>query len=363
MNQLNETYIPNYVLLAESGELAQRVAALDAMLASCDICPLDCHVNRIEGEIARCYSKYLPIVSSYCPHFGEEPALTGTNGVGNIFFGNCNLRCSYCQNFQISQRWKEEIKNEVSFERLADIMLELQDERGCHAIGLVSPTHFVPQIIRSLEIAARRGLRLPVIYNTNCYDSLDVLRLLDGVIDIYLPDFKYSDDETGLAYSKVEGYFTHASAALKEMHRQTGDALLYGADDLVKRGLIIRHLILPNDVAGTEKTLAFIASELSSRVTLSIMSQYYPTNQIDESHAEKSENIMLLNRHIRASEYDRALRLLEKYGFENGWAQEFEAEQYYRPDFADRAEPFRDRKDFTVGTSEEVAAVESITAE
>jgi putative pyruvate formate lyase activating enzyme len=341
-------YIPSYVALAKSGEFARRVEALDQMLLSCNICPLDCKVNRIEGEIARCYSRYLPVVSSYCPHFGEEPALVGTHGVGNIFFGNCNLRCSYCQNFQISQRWKEEIKNEVSFERLADIMLELQNVHHCHAIGFVSPTHFVPQIVRSLEIAAQRGLRIPLIYNTNCYDSVEVLRLLDGVVDIYLPDFKYSDDEAGLTYSKVEGYFTHAAAALKEMHRQTGDELIYGNDGLVKRGLIIRHLILPNDVAGSEKTFSFIARELSTRVTLSVMSQYYPTNSISDGNAEKFEEVMLLNRHIRAGEYDRALRLMDKFGFEKGWVQEFEAENYYRPDFTDRTEPFKDRKDFAL---------------
>ncbi len=342
----DETYTPGYVRLALSGELDARVERLEAMLVSCDICPLDCHVNRLEGEIARCYSRHLPVVSSYCPHFGEEPALTGVHGVGNIFFGNCNLRCSYCQNFQISQHWKEEIKNEVSFERLAEIMLELQNTHGCHAIGFVSPTHFAPQIVRSLAIAARRGLRIPVIYNTNCYDALSVLQLLDGVIDIYLPDFKYSDDETGLTYSKVEGYFTYARLALKEMFRQTGDELVYGADGLVKRGLIIRHLILPNDIAGTEKTFDFIARELSVRTTLSIMAQYYPTNQISDARAMKDDAVMLLNRRIRESERERTLRMLDTYGFENGWVQELEAQHYYVPDFTNRDEPFKDRKDF-----------------
>ncbi|MCL5034469.1 MAG: radical SAM protein, partial [Bacteroidetes bacterium] len=180
-------FTPSYIELFESGELKRRAEILDEMLASCDICPLDCRVNRREGEIARCYSRYLPIVSSYCPHFGEEPPLIGTKGAGNIFFGNCNLRCVYCQNFQISQNYKAELKNEVTFKRLAEIMLELQD-KGCHNIGLVSPTHFVPQIVKALCIAAEKGLRLPLIYNTNAYDSVDVLRFLDGVVDIYLPD-------------------------------------------------------------------------------------------------------------------------------------------------------------------------------
>jgi putative pyruvate formate lyase activating enzyme len=171
------------------------------MLAACNICPHDCGNNRLNDEIARCYSGYLPVVSSYTPHFGEEPLLVGTHGVGNVFFGNCNLRCVYCQNHMISQNWREEKKNEVSFYRLAEMMIELQT-KGCHGIGLVSPTHFVPQIVRSLEIAVEMGLHLPLIYNTNAYDSVEVLRLLDGIIDIYLPDLKYSEEEmaTGIQW-------------------------------------------------------------------------------------------------------------------------------------------------------------------
>jgi len=338
--------IPRYVELSRSGELARRATLLEAMLESCDICPLDCHINRLKGEIARCYSAALPIVSSYCPHFGEEPALTGTRGVGNIFFGNCNLRCVYCQNFQISQNHRAEIANEVSVERLAEIMLELQNVNHVHAIGLVSPTHFVPQIVRALDIAAKNGLVLPLIYNTNTYDALPVLKLLDGVIDIYLPDFKYADDEAGELFSKVDRYFFHASAALQEMHRQVGDALCFDGDGLVTKGLIIRHLILPNDLAQSRKIFDFIARTLGTQITLSIMSQYYPTNKITDAMAEKSEHIMLLNRNIRGSEYAAVMKLLDEFGFENGWAQEFEAENYYRPDFSDRAEPFKDRKDF-----------------
>ena len=339
-------FIPSYLALSRSGELARRADALERMLASCDICPLDCHVDRLAGEIARCYSAAKPIVSSYCPHFGEEPALTGTHGVGNIFFGNCNLRCVYCQNYQISQNHRAEIANEVTVERLADMMLELQDAHHCHAIGLVSPTHFVPQIVRALDHAARRGLHLPLIYNTNAYDALHVLQLLDGVVDIYLPDFKYASDEAGMTFSKVEGYFTHASRALCEMHRQVGSTLVRGDDGLVKRGLIIRHLILPNDIAGSRETLAFIARDLGTDVTLSVMAQYYPTNRVTDENAARAESLMLLNRGIRPGEYHAVLALLEEFGFENGWVQEFDAEGYYRPDFSDRTEPFKDRRDF-----------------
>jgi len=258
--------------------------------------------------------------------------LGGSRGVGNIFLGNCNLRCVYCQNFQISQNWKEERKNEVSFERMAEMMLELQ-AKGVEAIGFVSPTHFVPQIVRALAIAIPRGLELPLIYNTNAYDSVDVLRLLDGIFDIYLPDLKYSEDDFGYRYSKVKSYTEISRAAAKEMHRQVGSEIVYGEDGLVKRGLIIRHLVLPNDIASSEETLRWIAAALDNRVMLSVMSQYYPTH--------KALTTELLDRRIRESEYEKVMRLLDKYGFENGWAQEFESHDYYRPDFSDRVEPFK----------------------
>lgn len=325
-------FVPSYLALHHSGELHRRVEKLEAMLASCTICPHDCGNNRLTDEIARCYSGYLPIVSSYTPHFGEEPALVGTHGVGNIFFGNCNLRCIYCQNYLISQNWKVEKQNEVSFERLAEMMLELQ-ERGCHAIGFVSPTHFVPQIVRSLEIAASRGLHLPLIYNTNAYDSVEVLKLLDGIIDIYLPDLKYMEDAMGYEYSKVKEYPRHAGTAIKEMHRQVGSHLVMGEDGLVKRGLIIRHLVLPNDIAGSKEALRWVAQELGASTTMSVMAQYFPTH--------KAASTPLVDRKIRQSEYDRVLSALDALGMEQGWAQEFEASEYYRPEFEDRDRPFK----------------------
>jgi len=330
------TQRPSYLRLFESGVLEERARALEAMLAACTICPHNCGNNRLNDEIARCYSGYLPIVSSYTPHFGEEPALVGTHGVGNIFFGNCNLRCVYCQNYRISQNWKEEKKNEVTFERLAEIMLELQD-RGCHEIGLVSPTHVVPQIVRSLVIAAGKGLSIPIIYNTNAYDSVDVLRLLDGIIDIYLPDLKYSDDDMGYRYSKVKEYSIHAKAAIAEMHRQVGSELVIGADGLVTRGLIIRHLVLPNDIAGSKETLRWVRGSLGERTTLSVMAQYYPTH--------KALTTELLDRSIREREYENVLAYLDLLGLECGWAQEYEASIYYKPDFDDRAQPFKGKAD------------------
>jgi putative pyruvate formate lyase activating enzyme len=329
------SFVPSYIALHRSGELRRRAALLEAMLASCTICPHECGNNRLKDELARCYSGLLPVVSAYTSHFGEEPGLVGTGGVGNIFFGNCNLRCVYCQNYLISQNYREERKNEVSIERLAEMMLELQ-ERGCHEIGFVSPTHFVPQIVAAVCIAADRGLTLPLIYNTNAYDALEVLRLLDGVIDIYLPDLKYADDEMGYRYSKVKEYARHARAALVEMHRQVGSELRI-ENGLVRRGLIIRHLVLPNDIAGSRESLGWISDTLGKETTLSVMAQYFPTH--------RALTTPLLDRKIRESEYEKVLTLLDRFGMESGWTQEFEASEYYRPEFEDRSRPFKGEAD------------------
>ena len=267
--------------------------------------------------------------------------MSGTHGAGNIFFGNCNLRCVYCQNYQISQTWKEQKKNEVTHERLAEMMLELQD-RGCHNIGFVSPTHFAPQMARAILIAAEKGLRLPIVYNTNAYDSVEVLRLLDGIVDIYLPDLKYADSDAGFQYSKVRDYTEHARAAIKEMHRQMGDELVFDEDGLLKRGLMIRLLVLPNDIAGIEENLRWIRDELSPKTAISLMAQYYATNK-----AATDERYILLSRRISEGEWFEAVSLLEELGMEEGFMQEYEsASHYYRPDFTDAEKPFKDIRDF-----------------
>ncbi|MGH9899579.1 MAG: radical SAM protein, partial [Pyrinomonadaceae bacterium] len=285
----------------------------------------------------------LPIVSSYTPHFGEEPALTGTRGAGNIFFGNCNLRCVYCQNYQISQTHKEQRKNEISHERLAEMMIELQ-ARGCHNINFVSPTHFAPQMARAILIAAEMGLQLPIVYNTNAYDSVEVLRLLDSIVDIYLPDLKYSDSGAGQLYSKVRDYGSFARKAIAEMYRQTGDRLIFDTHGLLKRGLLIRLLVLPNDLAEVRESLEWIRSELGPGVAISLMAQYYATNR-----AATDPLYILLSRRISESEWWRAVEALEEAGFTEGWVQEFDgAAHYYRPDFTDRATPFKDIRDFEV---------------
>ena len=334
-------YRPNYLALYESSELAERVQALEKLLLSCTVCPLDCGNNRMENQLARCFSGRLPIVSSYTPHFGEEPALVGKHGAGNVFFGNCNLRCVYCQNYQISQAHKEQIKNEVTHERLASMMLELQS-RGCHNINFVSPTHFAPQLARAVLIAAEQGLSVPIVYNTNAYDSVEVLRLLEGVVDVYLPDLKYSDSSEGYTYSKVPNYTEHSRAALREMFRQTGDELVFAADGTLARGLVVRLLVLPNDIAGVRESLEWIRDELSPRVAVSLMAQYYATNK-----AATDERYTLLSRRVSESEWWRAVSLLGELGMEEGWMQEYDgASHYYRPDFTDAEEPFKDIRDF-----------------
>ena len=333
---------PSYVSLLVTGELLRRVEGLEALLERCTVCPRDCLNNRLENEIAACYSGRLPVVSSYTPHFGEEPPLVGTNGAGNIFFGNCNLRCVYCQNYQISQTHKEQLKNEVTHERLAEMMLELQF-RGCHNINFVSPTHFAPQMARAILIAAQNGLRLPIVYNTNAYDSVEALQLLDGVVDVYLPDLKYAEDEAGYRYSKVKGYKEYSRLAIAEMYRQMGDQLVVDDDGLLKRGLLIRLLVLPNDIASVRESLEWIRDALSPRVAVSMMAQFYPTNQ-----AGTNARNVLLSRRITESEWLRALSALDELGMDEGWMQEFDgAAYYYRPDFSNRETPFKDIRDFS----------------
>ena len=332
---------PLYLKMLATGELEQRVAALEALLASCTVCPKDCGNNRLNDDIAACYSGRLPIVSSYTAHFGEEPALAGTHGAGNIFFGNCNLRCVYCQNYQISQTHKEQRKNEITHERLAEMMLELQ-ARGCHNINFVSPTHFAPQMARGILLAAQQGLRLPIVYNTNAYDSVAVLKLLEGIVSVYLPDLKYAENETGFLYSKVRGYADVARAALTEMYRQTGDELVYDDNGLLQRGLVIRLLVLPNDLAGIRESLTWIRNELNPRTAISLMAQYYPTHQ-----AAANPRYTLLSRRINEREWWRAIEALEELGLEEGWMQEYDgAAHYYRPDFTNPATPFKDVRDF-----------------
>jgi putative pyruvate formate lyase activating enzyme len=341
MHLEKENLQPKFTKLLATGELKKRVEQLENLLESCTVCPKDCGNNRLRDEIAACYSGRLPIVSSYTAHFGEEPVLSGARGAGNIFFGNCNLRCVYCQNHQISQTWKTQKKNETTHERLAEMMLELQ-AKGCHNIAFVSPTHFAPQMARAILIAAENGLKLPIVYNTNAYDSVEVLKLLDGIVDVYLPDLKYAENSVGFEFSKIRDYTTFARLAIKEMFRQTGENLIFDENNLLQKGLLIRLLVLPNDLAGIEENLRWIKEELSPKVAVSLMSQYYATNK-----AATDARYILLSRRISEREWFNAVSLLEDLEMEEGFMQEYEsASHYYRPDFTDAEKPFKDIRDF-----------------
>ena len=327
----SKTVGPGYIDLYHYGELKRRAERLEARLASCDICPRECRGNRLEGELGFCHSAYLPIVSAVCAHHGEEPVISGSKGSGTIFFGNCNMRCVYCQNYQISQDWEKQKSKEVDFHTLAENMLYLQDELGCHNINLVSPSHFVPQLVRAVLEAVPMGLKIPLVYNTNSFDSVKTLKELDGIISIYLPDLRYASDTWAEKFSQAPGYVAQAREAIKEMYRQVG-GLVVDESGLARQGLIVRHLILPNGLAGSEDSLAWLSGELSPTVTVSIMSQYSPLY--------RAQRIPLLSRTISVSEHAAVLKSLDELGLENGWVQEMGASENYLPDFEREGHPF-----------------------
>jgi len=279
-------------------ELADRIKAAKDLLHNCHVCPRHCGINRLVGETGKCRTGKNAIISSYGPHFGEESPLVGQHGSGTIFFTNCNLQCLFCQNYSISQLGNG---SEVSKEELAGIMLSLQ-KMGCHNINLVSPTHVVPQILEALELAINLGLHLPLVYNSGGYDRTEVLSILDGIIDIYMPDMKYSDDATAKDLSGIEDYTSYNKSAVKEMHRQVGDLQLDRAN-IATRGLLIRHLVLPHELAGTKETVEYISRGISPHSYVNIMDQYRPCYQAHKrkqlsrtiSHQEFSEAIELAN--------------------------------------------------------------------
>ncbi len=294
---------PAYLWLYESGELQNRVERAVTMLASCQVCPRDCKVNRLENKTAACHTGRYAMVSSYFPHFGEEDCLRGRNGSGTIFFSMCNLRCVFCQNYDISQAGQG---HEVRPEDLAAMMLELQGH-GCHNINFVTPEHVVPEILEALPIAIERGLRLPIVYNTSAYDSLDSLHLMDGVVDIYMPDFKLWDSKLSLLYVKAKDYGEAARRAIKEMHRQVGDLVL-DEHGMAQRGLMIRHLVMPGGIASTREIMRFIAQEISSHTYVNVMAQYYAAGKVGpEKYAE-------INRQITRQEYQEAVRIAREEG-------------------------------------------------
>ena len=319
-----------YIALYESGELKNRAAELNRRLHTCDICPRACQVNRVESNQGFCRSGRLISISSYCAHHGEEPVLSGIKGSGTIFFRHCNLKCIYCQNHQISQP-DEPSTYYVDSKGLARMMLSLQDDLHCHNINLVSPSHYVPQIVEAIHDAVPMGLQVPIIYNTNGYDAVDTLKMLDGIIDIYLPDIKYASNRLAAKFSQGKSYVRYNRLAIQEMFRQVGN-LATDADGMAQKGLIVRHLILPNNIAGSTDCLKWLATTVSRDTTISVMAQYYP--------CYLAEREPLLSRKITSKEYHEVTALLEKLNLENGWFQEMDSSEFYLPDFKREGHPF-----------------------
>ena len=299
----------DYIDLFQSGELRKRVRAAYARLRRCDLCPHQCRVDRISGATGFCRAGLKPKIASASLHRGEEPPISGTRGSGTIFFSWCTLRCRFCQNFPISQLGNGE---ELSIRELADKMLKLQ-RLGAHNINLVTPGHYLPQILAALWLAVPRGFRLPLVWNSNGYETLPALALLEGIVDIYLPDMKYSDEEPAVRFSSAPGYRDINRAAVREMFRQVGQLSL-DEEGIARRGLIIRHLVLPEGAAGSRATLQWIAENLGAETHLALMNQYFP--------AYEAENTPGLQRKITAGEYAEALAALDEYELENGWVQE-----------------------------------------
>jgi len=298
---VQKNFEPVYLKTYRQGLFPAKIEKAYLMLEKCTICPRQCKVNRLQQELGFCRSGLLPEVSSYFPHFGEEKPLVGFHGSGTIFFTHCNLRCIFCQNYDISHLGQG---SQISLEKLAQMMLELQ-KMGCHNINLVSPTHYVPQILKALLLAIEKGLTIPLVYNTGGYDSFSTLKLLEGVIDIYMPDFKYSQSQVAAQYSKAADYPQVAKLALKEMHRQVGDLVL-DEEGIARRGLLVRHLVLPHNLAGTAKIIKFLASQISPNTYVNIMDQYHPCGQVEAGSP--------LARRITPQEYEQALAAAREAG-------------------------------------------------
>jgi len=301
-----DDFEPAYLRLYRSGELARRVERARALLADCMLCPRNCHVNRLADQFAVCKTGRYAIVSSYFAHFGEEDCLRGRSGSGTIFFAWCNLRCVFCQNYDIS--W-EGGGCRISPEGLAAMMLELQGH-GCHNINFVTPEHVVPQILEALFIAVERGLRLPLVYNTGAYDSLDSIELMDGVVDIYMPDFKFWDAEMARRYVRAPDYPEAARRVIKAMHAQVG-VLTCDETGIARRGVLLRHLVMPGGVVGTREIFEWIAREVSPDTFINLMGQYRPANRVSRG------DFVEINRRVSPREFEDALDAARAAGLRN----------------------------------------------
>lgn len=293
----------SYLSLYKSGELQKRVHETGKILKRCTICPHECGTDRLSGEKGICATGAEAMVSSYSPHFGEEEPLVGTNGSGTIFFSHCNLACVFCQNYDISHCGDEHGEKLSSME-LADLMLRLQ-EKGCHNINFVTPSHVVPQILEALLLAVEKGLTVPLVYNSSGYDSLETLRLLDGIVDIYMPDFKFWKSESAKMYTNAADYPEIARQAVKEMHSQVGD-LRINEEDIAEKGLLIRHLVMPEGVDESKEILNFIVTQISADTYINIMDQYRP--------AGKAASITSLGRSLMPDEHQEVTRYAKKIG-------------------------------------------------
>jgi len=301
---------PAYLTAFKNGKLAQAISAADQLLESCSICPRKCKINRLKGETGFCKTGLQAEVYSYMAHHGEEPPISGTKGSGTIFFSHCNMACVYCQNYEFSQ--KNEQGRGVSDQELAKIMLELQG-RGCHNINLVSPTHVLPQILQALKIVIEMGLKIPLVYNTSGYELPEMIKLLDGIVDVYLPDMRYADSSMSQKFSCAPDYPKYNQLAVKEMHRQAGIAQI-NDKGIIEKGVIVRHLVLPANISGTEQIMKFIAQEISVHTYISLMSQYTPYY--------KACDYPDLKRRLNLQEYEAAQDCMDKYGLHNGWTQD-----------------------------------------
>lgn len=303
------TDYPAYLETFRNGKLKKIASALFDSLQSCVICPRLCSVNRLENKVGFCKTKKLAKVYSFMAHHGEEPPISGSKGSGTIFFSHCNMSCVYCQNYEFSQLGKG---MEYTINQLTELMLNLQS-LGCHNINLVTPTHVLPQILLSLEAAIVKGLKIPLVYNTSGYELTQTIKLLDGIVDIYLADMRYADSAISQRLSKAIDYPECNQTAIKEMYRQVKEAQ-FDQSGLMKKGLIIRHLVLPNQCSGTDKIMQFIAQEISPDTYVSLMSQYLPYYQ--------ASDYLEINRRLKAQEYREAKNILKKYNLSNGWIQE-----------------------------------------
>ena len=311
---MTRRFRPAYLGLHESGELAERASRAKDLITSCTLCPRRCGVDRSAGETGFCRTGSRAIVASYGPHFGEEPPLVGRKGSGTIFISRCNLSCIFCQNTRISRNGEG---REVSGDELAGMMLSLW-KSGCHNINIVTPSHIVPQLLESIAIAAGRGLDIPIVFNTGGYDSVDTLRLLDGVVDIYMPDAKYGDTAVAAVLSYAPEYPAVMKAAIAEMHRQVGDLVV--EEGIAVRGLIIRHLVLPGGLAGSGDILPWIAREISRDSYVNIMDQYHwPAGVPPPAWFADQPSFRALLRPVTAREYADALRLAREAGLHRGF--------------------------------------------